>query len=67
MTIEQLKDLKKLVSENMLTSLDSTTAIRFLIDAEIRRQSDEDPTVEEIAKVTGWMIRMREAVKRGDE
>ena len=67
MTIEQLKDLKKLVSENMLTSLDSTTAIRFLIDAEIERQSDEEPTVEEIAKVTGWMLRMREAFKRGDE
>ena len=67
MTIEQLKDLKKLVSENMLTSLDATTAIRFLIDAEIRRQSDKEPTVEEIAKVTGWMLRMREAFKRGDE
>ena len=67
MTIEQLKELKKLVSENMLTSLDATTAIRFLIDAEIARQSDKEPTVEEIAKVTGWMLRMREAFKRGDE
>ena len=38
MTIDELKDLKKLVSENMLTSLDATTAIRFLIDAEIERQ-----------------------------
>ena len=68
MTIERLNELKEWVGYMKRYGVAEGNAVIGLIDAEIKRQSDDnDPTIEEIAKVTGWMLRMREAFKRGDE
>ena len=76
MTLKQLTALRSMVvnrfnhwDEGMNSYFEEPMCklLLELIDAEIERQSDEEPTVEEIAKVTGWMLRMREAFKRGDE
>ena len=68
MKIERLTELKEWVGYMKRYGVAEGNAVIGLIDAEIERQSNgNEPMVEEIAKVTGWMLRMREAFKRGDE
>ena len=62
MQIERLKELKNYVGDmsiNTSAEFNIQLDILSLIDAEISRQQTTAPTLEEIQRVTTWMIEMR--------